>query len=264
MDSFWDFLTGQTDIGFKDMGYTVSESNYTPNQFLTNAIQNLQGYGSNLFQKGESLFDPTSALNQALKSNMEAQGADSLAQQNQMAAVNAARMGGPSGGAIINANQAANTVANTNAITQGWQNALMNRQQQALGFMQGGIGAQGQAGGFAGQIDSNTLQNNMFNAEARNREAEYQRSNYLNQQYANAAKSGNFINQAMSLAGNIVAPGLSTAFSNWMNPGSPGGGVTTQPVNNMYQGNINPNYGINQPWMQNQFSSYFGGGGYGG
>jgi len=258
MGSFWDWLTSQTDIPDSQMGYTVNEASYNPSEYLTGAIENLQGMGNTMFDFGKNMLDPLSTINQNMRQQISGQGADATAQQNQIAIQNAARMGG-GGAGIVNANQQANTAASTNAVSNAWINHMINQQGQGLGYMQGGVGATSQAGTFGAQIDSNTLQNNQFNASAQNQQAEYERSNILNQIYANSAKSGNFINQGMSLLGNIVAPGLGGAFSNYMGVGP----QSTTPTNNYTSGSnpsynyMNTNYGINQNQANNQFGNYF-------
>ena len=257
MGSFWDWLTSQTNVPDSEMGYTVTEAAYNPSQYLTSAIDNLQGMGTEMFDFGKSMLDPSSAINQAMRQQITTQGADSAAQQNQLAIQNAARMGG-GGAGIVNANQQANTSAATNAVSQNWMNHMINQQGQGLGYMQGGVGATGQAGGFGAQIDSNQMQTNQFNANAQNMQSEYERSNILNQIYANSAKQGNFINQGMGLLGAVVAPGLSGAFSNYMGVGPQSGNTNNYNSSGNPSSNyMNTNYGINQNQYNNQFGNYF-------
>ena len=123
-----DTLTGQTDISKSDMGYNVQQTQYNPNQ-------QFQGAADTLMQAGQDMYDPKSQMNVEARELMEKQSFDQQAFGNMQAGRSSAMTGGGSD-SMLQANIQAGGARSSEAVSQGWQQAMMQRQQQSLGFMQ--------------------------------------------------------------------------------------------------------------------------------
>ena len=174
------------------------------------SVNNLNSMGTQFNQQYQNMIDPNSAYNQnqiaRATTDIQDAGANRFAQQQQAIA----QAGGPSrlGNLLgmIGQNRDAEAIARASA---GIQQQSVN---QAGQFGNMAMGAYGQSGQLASQMDARQLQNTQFNAQNQNQYNQYLKTSQYNQQMANNAnefaQKQASANNWMQLGGSLLSFGM--------------------------------------------------------
>ena len=186
----------------QDFSFDLQQSQYNPNQALTNNMNSMSGLGQEISQNYRNFLNPNSTYNNRQFDMLRRNVGDMQNQtMNNMNAAMAAR-------GITGMSGVYDNITNRQAGDQFAQGQLgiMNQGAQ-LGQAFGGmaLNAYGQAGQLAGQMDARMLQNTQFNTTNQNDYSQYLRTSAYNQQVQNqnarASHSNNLTNNLFNLAG---------------------------------------------------------------
>ena len=209
-----------------DFSFDLQKSQYNANPNMLASINNLNNSGNTLNAQGQTfmnqysnMIDPNSAYNQNQIAQAGTQVADAQMQRQNAQQQAIASTGGPKNLSgllgVVGRNQGAESLLNATrqiqqqSVNQAGQFGQMGTQATAQG-----VNAFAQAGGLAGQIDQNTLQNAQFNAQNQNQYNQYLSTSQYNQDSANAqnqyahqqAQANQYLSMGSSLMG--LASGL--------------------------------------------------------
>ena len=194
----------------QDFSFDLANSQYNANPNMLASVNNLNSMGTQFNQQYQNMIDPNSAYNQnqiaRATTDIQDAGANRFAQQQQAIA----QAGGPSrlGNLLgmIGQNRDAEAIARASA---GIQQQSVN---QAGQFGNMAMGAYGQSGQLASQMDARQLQNTQFNAQNQNQYNQYLKTSQYNQQMANNAnefaQKQASANNWMQLGGSLLSFGM--------------------------------------------------------
>ena len=243
----------------QNFNYKVSTSEYDPNNYMTGAIGNLNNMGgqfdrhaNEMFDTSQGFLDPSSQWSRDQYSALREGVGDTTAQSLNQANTSLAQRGGTGGmsgllGSILRNRGGEQVRQGTRDIRS--QGAGLAGQFAGLGMqgLQGATSAYGQAGGLGSAMDARALNNNQFNAKNLTDQARFASQMGYQQASDNRQAKSAFANSLIGLAGGLVAPGLSGAFSNFM-------GVDTKAnVGSMFGGS-----GYTPPALPQGFGAYGG------
>ena len=218
----------------QDFNYTPSSANYSPNNYLTQSINNLNANAGYQTRTGQDLMSGSGNIIDSWKQGLQEQ-FNSATDTKKMAMNRQLAARGMGSGGLASLVNAGMDTSMGEQLSKGYSNIMNNAFSMGSNMINASNQAYSTAGNLSQSIDQNALQASMFNAQSANAAQEYARTSEYNQQAANRATRGAFMGNVLGAAGGIAGafasggtsllPQLLGGGSNTTNPGGNSIGV---------------------------------------